>query len=173
MPEATTLLDEALAAWADARAGVIAEVENLEDRDLRRAPDGARRTVVELVQHIVEMGRLMSGELSRPDGDFRRKPPEAVFEEYALDRPASADRGELVLLLREAHQEGERRLREAGEIHMLQRIRQFNGEYATRLSWMVHGIGHEEYHRGQLALYSRLLGHTPALTKMIYGDDAT
>lgn len=27
---------------------------------------------------------------------------------------------------------------------------QFNGRPATRLSWMSHGVAHEEYHRGQL-----------------------
>jgi uncharacterized damage-inducible protein DinB len=34
---------------------------------------------------------------------------------------------------------------------------------------MHHGIGHEEYHRGQIALAARLLGHVPALTKLIQG----
>jgi uncharacterized damage-inducible protein DinB len=35
---------------------------------------------------------------------------------------------------------------------------------------MHHGIAHEEYHRGQLALYARLFGTTPALTQAIYGS---
>jgi uncharacterized damage-inducible protein DinB len=34
---------------------------------------------------------------------------------------------------------------------------------------MHHGISHEEYHRGQLALYARLFGEVPALTKAIQG----
>jgi uncharacterized damage-inducible protein DinB len=37
---------------------------------------------------------------------------------------------------------------------------------------MNHGIAHEEYHRGQLAMYARIQGHVPALTRMIHGDDA-
>ena len=57
--------------------------------------------------------------------------------------------------------------REAGEIAMLQTIRQFDGEPAPRLTWMHHGIAHEEYHRGQLALYARLIGRVPALTQLI------
>jgi uncharacterized damage-inducible protein DinB len=40
---------------------------------------------------------------------------------------------------------------------------------ATRLSWMQHGIAHEEYHRGQIALYARLVGRVPALTQVIQG----
>jgi uncharacterized damage-inducible protein DinB len=50
---------------------------------------------------------------------------------------------------------------------MLAPIRQFDGSRASRLTWMHHGIGHEEYHRGQLALYARLQGLVPALTRRI------
>jgi len=52
---------------------------------------------------------------------------------------------------------------------MLQWIRRFDGKPGTRLTWMNHGISHEEYHRGQLALYARLLGRVPALTRLIQG----
>ena len=52
---------------------------------------------------------------------------------------------------------------------MLQQIQQFDGTHATRLSWMHHGVSHEEYHRGQIALYARLVGKVPALTKLIQG----
>jgi len=34
---------------------------------------------------------------------------------------------------------------------------------------LTHAIAHEEYHRGQLTLYARLLGRVPALTKLIEG----
>jgi len=36
---------------------------------------------------------------------------------------------------------------------------------------MHHGVSHEEYHRGQLALCARLFGETRALTKRILGID--
>ncbi len=52
---------------------------------------------------------------------------------------------------------------------MLQTIRRFDGELWTRLAWLQHGIAHEECHSGQLALYVRSLGKTPALTKLIGG----
>jgi uncharacterized damage-inducible protein DinB len=52
---------------------------------------------------------------------------------------------------------------------MLQMITRFDGERGSRLAWMNHGISHEEYHRGQLALYARLAGRVPALTQLIYG----
>lgn len=65
---------------------------------------------------------------------------------------------------------GVARFREAGELLVLQRITQFNGVPATRLSWMSHGVAHEEYHRGQLCVYARQLGLVPALTKLIHGS---
>jgi uncharacterized damage-inducible protein DinB len=33
---------------------------------------------------------------------------------------------------------------------------------------MQHPIAHEEYHRGQIAMYARLVGRIPALTKLIH-----
>ena len=52
---------------------------------------------------------------------------------------------------------------------MLQLIERFDGEKGTRLAWLYHGIAQEEYHRGQLALYARLIGIEPALTRRIRG----
>jgi uncharacterized damage-inducible protein DinB len=57
-----------------------------------------------------------------------------------------------------------------GELQMLQHIRRFDGLNGTRLAWLNHSIAHEMYHRGQLALYARLTGHVPALTRMIEGS---
>ena len=128
------LLEELLEAWRYTRAGVIAEVENLPADRLLDVPDKLQRSPLDLVNHIVEAGWLMAGELSNPTGDFMRK-----------------DHGELTA---EHTPPGD----------------QFNGVPASRMSWMQHGISHEEYHRGQLALYARLFDETPALTKLIYGE---
>jgi uncharacterized damage-inducible protein DinB len=75
----------------------------------------------------------------------------------------------LIALLTKTHRDGEKKIRQAGELHMLQLIARFDGERGSRLAWMNHGIAHEEYHRGQLALYARLVGKVPALTQLIYG----
>jgi uncharacterized damage-inducible protein DinB len=75
----------------------------------------------------------------------------------------------VIKLLKQSHAQGERKIRTAGELHMLQWITRFDGEQSSRLAWMNHGISHEEYHRGQLALVARLVGRVPALTQLIYG----
>jgi uncharacterized damage-inducible protein DinB len=169
VPLPTTLLEEALAAWKYTRGGVIAELENVPEEAIERVPPGGVRSAGDLARHILASGRLMAGELSRPDGDFQRLPPARLMAEHAGDADAVAGKEELLQALRSSQAEGERRLREAGELLMLQHIRQFNGEPATRLSWMHHGISHEEYHRGQIALTARLLGIVPALTRRIQG----
>ncbi len=166
------LLEEALEAWDFTRRGVIDELRNIPDKDLGFRPRGESRSVAELAQHVVESGLLMSGELSRPDGDFQRKSYEALLKEHAkgVGLGRKRTRRELLEALRRTHKDGEAKLRRAGELHLLQFIRRFDGKMGTRLAWMNHGISHEEYHRGQLALYARLLGRVPALTRLILGS---
>jgi uncharacterized damage-inducible protein DinB len=164
-----SLLDELLEAWAYTRDGVVAEVKNLPESALDFKPNNQTRTAREIVQHIIESGLLMSGELSRPDGDFLRKPYPALLKEHASGVSRHRTKAALLGALKRTHAGGEQRFRAAGEIAILQTIRQFDGEPAMRLTWMHHGIAHEEYHRGQLALYARLVGRVPALTKLIQG----
>ena len=163
----TTLLEEALDAWADARQGVVAELENIPAARLSFRPAAGARSGVELVQHIIESALMWTGELTNPAGDFTRQGFLAFVEEYALPGGVRRTKATLLRQLKETHVAGARQIRAAGELAMLQRIRRFDGEHGSRLAWMYHGIAHEEYHRAQLALYSRLMGHTPALTKLI------
>jgi uncharacterized damage-inducible protein DinB len=165
-----SLLDEARAAWRYTRESVIAELRDLSPDQLHFRPTEQSRSVEELVRHVVQSGRMMCGELTRPDGDFTRQGFEDFLEEYAADVPAVSGRDALLELLGSSHQQGDARLEEAGEVFLLQTIRQFDGTRATRFSWLHHGISHEEYHRGQLALYARLLGRVPALTRRINGE---
>jgi uncharacterized damage-inducible protein DinB len=164
-----SLLEEALDAWGFARDGVIGEVQNLPDEAMTARGGGGARTVAEIVHHIAESGLMMSGELARSDGDFQRQTYPAFLAEYAGDMERPVRKGALVALLERTYRDGCDRIRHAGEVRLMEPIRQFNGEPARRLTWMHHGIAHEEYHRGQIALSARLLGHVPALTKLIQG----
>lgn len=164
-----SLLEEVLEAWQYTRAGVIDEISNLSEADLTFRPHAESRTAAEIGLHIVESGLMMAGELTRPDGDFRRKPYPKLIKEHAGSLPAAAKKAQLVALLKRTHAEGEKKVRAAGELFMVQLITRFDGERGTRLAWMNHGISHEDYHRGQVALYARLVGRVPALTQLIYG----
>jgi uncharacterized damage-inducible protein DinB len=164
-----TTLDEALEAWQYTRSGVISEIKNLPDVSLTFRPTSTARTPAEIAIHIVESGVMMSGELSRPDGDFSRKSFPQFMKEYARGIKPTTNKKQLVQLLTKTQAEGAQRIAKAGHLHMLQLITRFDGLPGTRLAWMNHGISHEEYHRGQLALYARLVGRVPALTQLIYG----
>ncbi len=172
MSQAQELLAEALESWEYVRQGVLAEAEGIpEDRwDFR--PHERSRSVSDLVLHILSSGLVMSGELTRADGDFTRQPPPAFTEEYAGDLPADPSPTELKKLLSSALEEGVAKFRAAGAEHMVTDIKRFDGATWKRLTWMYHGVGHEDYHRGQLALYARMMGLVPALTRAIYGDEA-
>ncbi len=163
----TNLLEESLEAWQWTRCGLIEELLNLPGDRFDFKPTPASRSIVELGLHIVESGLMMVGELTRADGDFTRQDFGAFISEYAGDLPRTATQSELIALLEGTHEAGAKAFRNAGELSMLQFIKRFDGNNGTRLAWMAHGIAHEEYHRGQLALYARLMGHVPALTQLI------
>jgi uncharacterized damage-inducible protein DinB len=131
------------------------------------------RTAAEIAVHIVESGLMMAGELSRADGNFQRKSFPQFTKEYARGITPTTNKKQLVQLLTKTQADGAQKLAKAGNLHMLQLITRFDGIQGTRLAWMNHGISHEEYHRGQLALYARLVGRVPALTQLIYGKKAS
>ncbi len=163
------LLDETLQAWTYARDGVIAELENIPEERFSFRPAPESRSVAELAGHIIESGLMAAGELSRRDGDFTRQAYPAFLREYAGTRAQATGKDALIGTLRDTNKEALDKLRAAGEARLLQPIKQFNGKPAARLTWLNHAIAHEEYHRGQVALYARLMGLVPALTQLIYG----
>jgi uncharacterized damage-inducible protein DinB len=163
-----SLLDEALDAWAYTRWSIIREIQNLSEADLKFRPHPESRNIAEIANHIVQSGLMMAGELSRTDGDFQRKSYPELVMEYGRGTKPATKHADILRLLKSTHAEGTKRIRSAGELHMLQLIRRFDGERGSRMAWMNHGISHEEYHRGQIALYARLVGRVPALTQLIY-----
>jgi uncharacterized damage-inducible protein DinB len=167
MAHFTTLLEETLEAWSDVRQGLIDEVENIPENRFDFRPTPEVKSVAELVQHILEVALMMTGELTRPDTDFRRAPWPELLELYAGHLKGVSTKGELLAALRTSFAEAESKFLEAGELHLLQFIQRFDGQPGTRLAWLQHGIAQEMYHRGQLVLYARLLGIEPALTRQI------
>jgi uncharacterized damage-inducible protein DinB len=164
-----SLLDEALAAWRDARLGVIDEVRNIPGRHFGFRPTPETRSVREMAQHILEVAMMMTGELTRPDTNFRRAPWPRLLALYARPAYRATTKAALLKLLRSQLADGERRFRAQGELALFQLITQFDGSLGTKFTWLHHGIAQEEYHRGQLATYARLLGLEPALTRKIRG----
>jgi uncharacterized damage-inducible protein DinB len=162
-----SLLEETLEGWRDVRQGLIEEVENIPDDRFDFRPTPEVMSVRELVEHILEVALMMTGELARADTDFRRAPWLQLLDLYAAPVRAATSKAEFLNLLRTTIEEAEQRFLDVGELRMLQFITRFDGEQGTRLAWLHHGIAQEMYHRGQLVLYERLLGIEPALTRKI------
>lgn len=163
------LLEEALEAWTDTREGLIDEVKNVPAGKFEFRPTAEVRSVKDLVVHILEVAMMMTGELIRADTNFRKLPWPKLLRMHAKKAYQAKTKVDLIRLLTSQHKHAEKRFLEVGELHMLQFIKRFDGELGTRLAWLHHGIAHEEYHRGQLTVYQRLMGIEPALTKRIRG----
>lgn len=164
-----SFLEETLEAWRDARQGIIDELRNIPAGKLDFRPAEGTKSVRELVQHILEVSMMMTGELTRPDTDLQRVPWPKLLQRYAGPAYRARTKQQLLTLLRSQLREAERKFRQAGELSLWQYLERFDGKPGTKLQWLHHGIAQEMYHRGQLALYARLLGLEPALTKKIRG----
>ena len=169
MAELRSMLDEILEAWWDVRSGVIAEVKNIPAERFDFRPTPKVRSVREQVQHILEVAMMMTGEFTRPDTNLHRAPWPKLLALYAKPAWRAKSRAQLLALLRSQFRDAERRFRAQGEIALWQQHRRFDGSPGTKLAWVQHGIAQEWYHRGQLALYARLMGLVPALTRRIHG----
>lgn len=165
-----SMLEGALEAWRFAREGVRDELKNIPAERLDFRPTPQSRTVRELVQHILEVSMMATGELTRPDTNMQRAPWLKLLRMYAMEAYRSKSKAQLLRLLDSQLKAAEKKFRDAGELATLQFMTRFDGKQGTKLEWLHHNIGHEEYHRGQLALYARLLGLEPALTQAIKGS---
>lgn len=167
MKQLTTILEEAMESWQDARMGFIEEVRNIPGKHWDFRPTPEVRSIRDLVVHVLEIAMMMTGELTREDTNFQRAPFPRLLKMYAKPAYAARTRSELLRLLKSQFLEGEKKFCAAGELHMLQHITRFDGAKGTRMAWLYHGIAQEMYHRGQVTVYARLLGIEPALTKKI------
>lgn len=169
MKKFTSLLEEALEAWTDARLGLIDEVVNIPGKQFAFRPTPDVRSVKEVVIHILEVAMMMTGELTRADTNFHRAPWPKLLRMHAKDAYRVETKADGVRLLKSQLRQAEKKFLRVGELHMLQAIKRFDGEWGTRLAWLHHGIAHEMYHTGQLTVYQRLMGIEPALTQKIKG----
>ena len=82
----TSLLEEALDAWSDARRGVIAELRCVPAGQIDFRPADGAQSVAEIAQHIVDTALMWCGELSDPAGDFTRKSFPAFIRQYGTPK---------------------------------------------------------------------------------------
>lgn len=157
-------VDMLVGTWKEFRKGLIAEVEQIpEDKfSFRATPE--TRTIAEVLQHIVQVQKLLVGEASRTDGNMRRQSFADHVKEYAPEVEGVSDKNGLLELLRSSMEVCEASIR-SNEDLMNGSIGGLDGKPTLKLKVVNFAMSHEMYHRGQLTVYERLLNLEPALTK--------
>lgn len=151
-------------AWKEYRKGLIAEVEQIpEDKfDFRATPE--MRSIAEILQHIVEVQKMLIGEAARPDGNMRRQSFADHVKEYAPEVQAITDKNGLLEMLRSSMEVCEANVRSNNDL-LQGSIGGIDGKPTPKLKVVNFAMSHEMYHRGQLTVYERLLNLEPALTR--------
>ena len=160
-----TLLDEILDDWYVVRKGLIKELNNIPPTRFSFRATLEMRSVTELVQHVLEMSIMTVEELLREDTNFHRAPYSQLLHYYAPNIYKADTPQQLVDLLVEQYKDSASRLRTVGTLFLLQFVTRSDGSRGTRMSVLRDAFAHENYHRGQLTVYVRLLGLVPVLTR--------
>ena len=160
-----TLLHETLARWYTVRRGFIREVSQLPPARLTFRATLEVRSILDLIHHVLEFSIIAVEELVREDTNLHRASMSQLANVYAPNITRAESQEKLVNLLVDQYRDADMRLKEFGELHMLQLVPKIDGTKETRLALLQETIQHEMYHRGQLTVYVRLLGLEPALTR--------
>lgn len=160
-----TLLDEILEDWYAIRKGLIKELQVIPPARFSFRATLETRSVTELVQHILELSIMSVEELLREDTNFHRAPYSQMLHYYAPNIYRAETQEQLIELLVEQYKDASGRLKNAGTLFLLQLVTRADGSKGTRMSVLHDAIAHENYHRGQLTICSRLLGLVPAATR--------
>jgi len=165
MSNSNTLLDELLRDWYDIRRGLIKELNSIPAVRMSFRPTLETRSFLDLAQHVLQYSIATMEELLREETNFQRATFDQLISLYAPNIHRADSQEKAVNILVEQYQDATERITRCGELHMMQLAIRTDGKKASRLSILQNEIAHEMYHRGQLTVYMRLLGLTPALTK--------
>ncbi|MGD8872877.1 MAG: DinB family protein [Gemmatimonadota bacterium] len=167
-----SLVEEAIEFLGFNRQGTIGEAANIPDERWDYRPHPKARSVEELVRHMIQATAMLIGEACDPDGDFQRRPPQDHVQAHAPDLADDMSPDALRQALSDSYDDATAKIRAAGPDIMGRSIRRFDGGTWARIMYVFHAGSHEDYHRGQLAMYAREMGLIPALTQRIWGDEA-
>lgn len=157
-------VDMLINTWKEFRKGLIAEVEQIpEDKfDFRATPE--TRTVAELLQHIVEVQKMLIGEAGQAEANLRRQSFADHVKEYAPEVSTVSDKNGLLEMLRSSMEVCEASIRSNNDLKQGSMVG-IDGRSTPKLKVVNFAISHEMYHRGQLTVYERLMNVEPALTR--------
>ncbi len=154
-----------LGLWKNARSGFITEVERIPEDQFTFRPTPETRSVAQLVQHVIGSQRFFVGESCRPDTNLARRPFSEHVKAYGEGIDTVFDKARLLELMRSTMDEAEKTIREnSGGVNEM--MTGLDGKPLPKIAFLMFGMSHEMYHRGQFTVYERLLSVEPALTEM-------
>ena len=124
------------------------------------------RSIAELLQHVVAVQKVLTGESCRPDTNLMRQSFADHLREYAAEVGSVKDKNGLVELMRSSMEMSEATIRTCGD-GLKDSMRRFDGKELTKLDMLNFAVAHEMYHRGQFTVYQRLLRIEPVLTQRL------
>ncbi|HSE33159.1 MAG TPA: DinB family protein [Pyrinomonadaceae bacterium] len=154
-----------IALWKTARSGFITEVERIPEDKFTFKPTPQTRTVAELVQHVIGAQKFFVGEACRPDTNLARRPFSEHVKAYGEGVDDVVDKAQLIELMRTSMDDGEKLIRSHAD-GLNEMMTGLDGKPLPKIGFLLFGMSHEMYHRGQFTVYERLLNVEPALTEM-------
>jgi len=129
------LLESLIENWKEVRTGFISEVSQIpEDQFLFRAR-AETRSVIEIIQHILEAEKVFIGEVCRHDTDFARLPFPELVAEHAGDIRTAECKERLIEMLKSNIEDTEKALRSFGEEAFQQEMRRLDGRTMPKLAF--------------------------------------
>ncbi|MFN2530239.1 MAG: DinB family protein [Pyrinomonadaceae bacterium] len=150
--------------WKETRSGLIQETERIPEEQFGFRATPETRSIVELLQHIIEAQKFLVGETCRQHSNLMRQPFPDHIKEYAAGVSDVNDKAGLLELLRGSMDVGEATIRSYAD-KLDEPMQRLDGKHTTKLAFLQFAMSHEMYHRGQLTVYERLLNIEPALTE--------
>lgn len=154
-----------IALWKTARSGFITEIERIPEDKFTFKPTPQTRTVAELVQHVIGAQKFFVGEACRPDTNLARRPFSEHVKAYGEGVDDVVDKAQLIELMRTSMDDGEKLIRSHAD-GLNEMMTGLDGKPLPKIGFLLFGMSHEMYHRGQFTVYERLLNVEPALTEM-------
>jgi uncharacterized damage-inducible protein DinB len=154
-----------IALWKNARSGFITELERIPEDQLGFRPAPETRTVAELIHHVIGSQKFFVGETCRPDTNIMRRPFSEHTKAYGEGVDDVTNKAQLVQLMRTSMEEAEKTIRDHAD-GLNDLMTGLDGKQMPKIAFLLFGMSHEMYHRGQFTVYERLLNVEPALTEM-------
>jgi uncharacterized damage-inducible protein DinB len=154
-----------LALWKNARSGFITEVERIPEDKLTFKPTPETRSAAELIQHVIGAQKFFVGETCRPDTNLMRRPFAEHTKAYGEGVDDVFDKSRLLELMRSSMDDAEKAVTSHAD-GLNEIMTGLDGRPMPKIAFLMFGMSHEMYHRGQFTVYERLLNVEPALTEM-------